>query len=411
MRGTIINIETIKGDQFDGYLSLPESGTGPGLILLQEIFGVNDSMRETADLFADEGYVVVVPDLFWRIAPHIELGYSSSEFNEAIRLYKQFNFDTALADIGQTISYLNNDSRCEGGIGCVGFCLGGTLSFLTAAHHSIDVAISFYGAGIGDYLEKAASISCPIQLHFGELDEHIPETHVKNIRTALEGQPNVDIYSYSNSGHAFFNHYRKDSYNRSAAMMAHSRTISALRKALGPEIDLEKLWEDHVKYEFVTRNVGDTLKTMVSDPYVNHIPTMTGGTGAKELKKFYQNHFIPQMPKDTHLVPISRTVGGDRIVDEMIFCFTHDIEMDWMLPGIPPTGKNVEIPLVAIVNFRGDKLYHEHIYWDQASLLVQIGILDPKNLPITGIDSAKKVQNKDLPSNTLMKCWKDNSKE
>ena len=117
------------------------------------------------------------------------------------------------------------------------------------------------------------------------------------------------------------------------------------------------------------------------------------------------------MPKDTHLVPISRTVGGDRIVDEMIFCFTHDIEMDWMLPGIPPTGKNVEIPLVAIVNFRGDKLYHEHIYWDQASLLVQIGILDPKNLPITGIDSAKKVQNKDLPSNTLMKCWKDNSKE
>ena len=105
---------------------------------------------------------------------------------------------------------------------------------------------------------------------------------------------------------------------------------------------------------------------MVAEPYVNHIPTMTGGVGYRDLPRFYKHHFIPKTPKDTRLVPISRTIGAtDRIVDEMLFCFTHDIEIDWMLPGVPPTGKYVEIPLVAIVRFRGDKLYNEHIYWDQ----------------------------------------------
>ncbi len=118
------------------------------------------------------------------------------------------------------------------------------------------------------------------------------------------------------------------------------------------------------------------MKTMVAEPYVNHIPMMTGGVGHRDLARFYANHFIPKCPKDTKLVPISRTIGADRLVDEMLFCFTHDVEIDWMLPGVAPTGKYVEIPLVAIVNFRGDKLYHEHIYWDQASVLVQIGLLD-----------------------------------
>jgi len=147
------------------------------------------------------------------------------------------------------------------------------------------------------------------------------------------------------------------------------------------------------------------MKTMVAAPYVNHIPDMTGGVGHDQLKRFYKHHFIPTTPKDTKLVPISRTVGADRLVDEMLFCFTHDIEIDWMLPGIPPTGKYVEIPLVAIVCFRGDKLYNEHIYWDQASVLVQIGILDPKGLPVAGIETAKKLLDESLPSNTLMKRW------
>jgi hypothetical protein len=104
------------------------------------------------------------------------------------------------------------------------------------------------------------------------------------------------------------------------------------------------------------------MKTMVSEPYVNHIPTMTGGVGYQHLRRFYKHHFIPKTPKDTTLIPISRTIGEGILVDELLFCFTHDMEIDWMLPGLAPTGKRVEIPLVAIVKFRGDKLYNEHIY-------------------------------------------------
>ena len=149
------------------------------------------------------------------------------------------------------------------------------------------------------------------------------------------------------------------------------------------------------------------MTTMVAEPYVNHIPTMTGGVGYRDLLRFYANHFIPKTPQDTKLVPISRTIGADRVVDEMLFCFTHDIEIDWMLPGVRPTGKAVEIPLVAIVQFRGDKIFSEHIYWDQASVLVQIGVLDRKLYPVAGIETARKATDEYEPSNTLMARWKE----
>ena len=165
---------------------------------------------------------------------------------------------------------------------------------------------------------------------------------------------------------------------------------------------LRKLWEDHVRYEFSTRSTDDTLATMVDDAYVNHIPVLTGGSGRDELHEFYSKHFIPQMPPDTEMTPVSRTIGEDQIVDEMVFKFTHTIPMDWMLPGIPPTGKPVEVPLVAIVRVRDNKLAHEHIYWDQASVLVQIGLLDPAKLPVVGIESARKVLDPSLPANELM---------
>jgi carboxymethylenebutenolidase len=140
---------------------------------------------------------------------------------------------------------------------------------------------------------------------------------------------------------------------------------------------------------------------MVEDAYVNHIPVLTGGVGKNQLREFYSKHFIPQMPPDTTLTPLSRTVGDTQIVDEMIFQFTHTIKMDWMLPGIEPTGKRVEVPLVAIVRLRGDKLAHEHIYWDQASVLVQLGLLDPSKLPVAGIESAHKAANPQLPPRLL----------
>ena len=166
--------------------------------------------------------------------------------------------------------------------------------------------------------------------------------------------------------------------------------------------DLRQLWEDHVRYEFFTRNTEDTLATMVEDAYVNHIPVLTGGVGRDELREFYSKRFIPQMPPDTEMTPVSRTIGEDQLVDEMVFKFTHSIHMDWMLPGVAPTGKRVEIPLVAIVRFREGKLAHEHIYWDQASVLVQIGLIDPATLPVAGIETARKVLDPTLPANTLM---------
>lgn len=168
------------------------------------------------------------------------------------------------------------------------------------------------------------------------------------------------------------------------------------------EHGLVALWEAHCRYEFETRDVDATMATMVAEPYVNHIPTMTGGVGHDALKRFYAKHFIGANPPDFAMVPVSRTVGVDRIVDEFVLRFTHTTTIDWMLPKIVPTGRRVAVPMVAIVQFEGDKLVHEHIYWDQASVLMQIGLLDGHGLPVTGAEQAAKVLDKTLPSNALM---------
>lgn len=151
------------------------------------------------------------------------------------------------------------------------------------------------------------------------------------------------------------------------------------------------LWEEHIADEFQTHDVEATLATMVPDAYVNHVPTMTGGYGIPALRVFYSRDFIPTLPPDTRITPVSRTVDEHQLVDEMIFSFTHTQPVPWMLPGIPPTNKPVCVPLVAIVAFRNGKLAHEHIYWDQASVLKQIGLLDEESLPVYGRETADKV--------------------
>src|SRR5947199_1231218 len=182
------------------------------------------------------------------------------------------------------------------------------------------------------------------------------------------------------------------------------RNKAETRANLSPAQEvLLQLWEEHVRHEFVTHNAEDTLATLVEDAYVNHIPVLTGGVGRSELREFYSKRFIPQMPPDTEMTPVSRTIGEDQLVDEMVFKFTHTIPMDWMLPGIPATGKRVEVPLVAIVRFRDGKLASEHIYWDQASVLVQIGLIDAAKLPVAGVETARKVLDPTLPANALMR--------
>jgi carboxymethylenebutenolidase len=155
--------------------------------------------------------------------------------------------------------------------------------------------------------------------------------------------------------------------------------------------DLPALWQQHTDHEFVTRDTEATLQTMVDDAYVNHVPVMTGGRGKEALRAFYSQDFIPRMPPDTSLIPVSRTVGENQLVDEMIFSFTHTEEMPWMLPGVAATNRPVRIPLVVIVKFRDGKLAHEQIYWDQASVLKQIGLLTDPALPVFGEETADKV--------------------
>jgi carboxymethylenebutenolidase len=162
-------------------------------------------------------------------------------------------------------------------------------------------------------------------------------------------------------------------------------------------------WERHLAAEFAERDATATLATMSEEASVNHVPVMTGGSGREELFRFYADHFLAHMPADTQITLVSRTVGQERVIDEMIFAFTHDIEIDWMLPGVPPTGRRVEIPFVVVVQIRGDKIACERIYWDQASVLVQLGVLDRSRLPITGVQSARKVLDPTLPSNELMR--------
>ncbi len=170
-----------------------------------------------------------------------------------------------------------------------------------------------------------------------------------------------------------------------------------------PEAEMIRLWELHTQLEFATKDAAATVATMTPDNYVNHVPVITGGRGRDEMIEFYGKHFIPKMPADTSLRLLARTVGKDWLIDEFVFSFNHDIVMDWMLPGIQPTHRKVEVPMVVVVQFQGDKIACERIYWDQASVLVQIGVLDRASLPVTGVEQARTFEDHQLPSNELMR--------
>jgi carboxymethylenebutenolidase len=167
---------------------------------------------------------------------------------------------------------------------------------------------------------------------------------------------------------------------------------------------LVRIWEQHMAAEFESQSIDATMATMTAEPIVNHVPVMTGGVGARAVRDFYTEHFIHRHPPDTTIVPLTRTVGENRIVDELIYQFTHTIEMPWMTPGIAPTGRHVEVALVVVVEFVGGKISAERIYWDQASVLLQLGVLEIGHLPATGIEAARKVRDPALePSNALIR--------
>ncbi len=404
--GKMITVQASDGSgSFAGYLAVPASGKGPGVVIGQEIFGINANMRQVADFYAEEGYVALVPDLFWRLEPGIELGYTEADFARAIDLFQRMDVDKAVQDIATSFDALRGLPEVEGsGLGYVGFCMGGKLAYLTATRTNAACSVGYYGMGIEQMLDEANNIEGRLVLHFAEQDSYCDANARAAISERLAGRAKVEIYTYPGVDHAFARQGGMH-YDKPAALMAHQRSIAALKQEIGPHFNLSDLWEKHIEYEFAARDVPATMATMVAEPYVNHIPTMTGGVGYRELSRFYQHHFVHGNPPDMKLVPISRTVGASQIVDEFVMCFTHTSEIDWMLPNVAPTGKYVEIPMLGVIKFRGDKLCHEHIYWDQASVLVQIGLLDPTGLPVAGAETAKKLLDEQLPSNTLMGRW------
>ncbi|MFF7705912.1 dienelactone hydrolase family protein [Pseudomonas sp. NPDC007930] len=406
MKGRYVQVHATGGESFKAYLATSIDGRGPGVVLCQEIFGVNEAMRQVADQLAEEGYTVLVPDLYWRQAPGLELGYGESDFQWALSLYQNFDETLGVIDIGASLGHLRGLPECSGaGLAVVGYCLGGKLAYLAACRlPQVACAVGYYGVGIEHALEELAGLKGRLVLHVAELDGFCPAPAREAILQALAATPNTEAYLYPGVDHAFARpagvHYHKPS-----ALLAHERSVAALRRCIGPDYNLSALWEEHIRHEFDTRDVAATMATMVAEPYVNHIPTMTGGVGQRELARFYRYHFVHNNPADMQLTPISRTVGATQIVDEFVMRFTHDREIDWLLPGVAATGRVVEIPMLGVVKFRGPKLYHEHIYWDQASVLVQVGLLNPNGLPVAGAATAHKLLDESLPSNTLMPTW------
>lgn len=408
MSGRYISIKNKEGHSFSAWLSPSVEGKGPGVVLCQEIFGVNRTMRETADQLAEEGYTVLVPDLYWRAEPNIELDYDEAGFQRAFDLYQNYDEDLGVEDIESTLLAFSGVEECDTtlGFGVVGYCLGGKLAYLAACRlERVACAVGYYGVGIEKALGESDNLKGRLVLHIAEQDAFCPPTARDAICQKLLSQRHVETYVYPGVDHAFAR-LNGEHFHKPSALLAGERTVAALRRTIGPDYNLSELWDEHVRHEFETRDVPATMATMVAEPYVNHIPTMTGGVGHKELSRFYRHHFVHGNPQDMRLIPLSRTVGATQVVDEFIMCFTHDSEIDWLIPGITPTGRYVEIPMLGVVKFRGSKLYHEHIYWDQASVLVQIGVLNPAGLPIAGAETAYKLLDESLPSNTLMPNWR-----
>lgn len=157
------------------------------------------------------------------------------------------------------------------------------------------------------------------------------------------------------------------------------------------------LFQKHVNAE-LAGDLDTTMATMSDDPHLNHVPTMAGGVGRDGVRAFYRDHLVGKFfPPDVKMASVSRTVGESQIVEELAISFTHTTAIDWLLPGVAPTGKPVEMAVAVIVGFKDGKISHENIYWDQAGVLVQVGLLDPKGLPVTGAESARKVVNPSLP--------------
>lgn len=226
---------TIKGrdGNFSAYLSLPATGFGPGLLVIQEIFGVNRSMRQMCDAFAARGYVALCPDIFWRQEPGIQItDKTDEEWQRAFQLFQGFDVDKGIEDLKDSLATLRKLDTCTGKAGAVGYCLGGKLAFLMATRSDADCNVGYYGVGLDELLGEAAGISAPLMLHIAEKDEYCPPETQARLRDSLGSHPQATLHSYAGMPHAFARaggiHYDAD-----AATLANGRTYDFLKQHLG----------------------------------------------------------------------------------------------------------------------------------------------------------------------------------
>jgi len=219
---------SVEGEQFDAYCAVPESGRGPGVLLFQEIFGINDNIRGLADRLAGAGYVTLAPDMFWRIERRFERK-DESGMGDAFAMVQQLDFGKAADDIQAAHAHLLGMPECTGRIGAVGFCLGGALAFMAATQsrvdgRGIDAAVCYYGSAINDMLDQISGLECPSMYHYGSLDAFITPDKIDLVEAALQDSPGVEFHRYD-AGHAFSNWDAPSMYNEEAAGEAWTRTL------------------------------------------------------------------------------------------------------------------------------------------------------------------------------------------
>jgi len=232
MAGKFISLTAQDGGTFRAYLATPASGKGPGIVLCQEIFGVNAYVREVADNYAKDGYTVLAPDLFWRMEPNVDLGYSPQEWERAFDFMKRFNVDKGIEDIGVATAALRTRPESTGKVGVLGFCLGGKLSYLTACRVKVDASVCYYGVGIDQLLDEAKNIRCPMVMHFADKDRFVPMEAIEKVKQHLASRPEIEIYVYHGVDHAFAR-TGGDHYDKASTMTAHARSMALFKKALG----------------------------------------------------------------------------------------------------------------------------------------------------------------------------------
>ena len=362
------------GGAVPGLVDTHHSGSGPGLLLLSDADTPDESLAARATLFADEGYTV--------------LALGGTFDTDAVRTAANTLTGQAEA-IGEPVCVVHGD---------------GAVAVIGAASEFAAI-VTFDAPGLTAQADLLAGLPCPVVLQFGTKNTPAAATAADALRTKINPANGSRVYAWPDAapGFAFSG---APAFDARLDSLAHTRTLEPIRRIVGPHYDYEALFAEHIRHEFETRDVDATMATMIDDPYVNHVATLAGGVGHDMLKRFYKYHFVEQNSRERFSTTVSVTPGPDRVVIELVVRFRHDQVLDRYFPGIAPTGKMVELATLLIVKFRGDKLCHEHIYWDQGSALKQIGVLEPGDLPIAGPEAARKVLDEHMPSNIFMQdAW------